>query len=259
MNTTLKEKIKAGKPICGTHVQLAEPAICEIYGRMGFDYIWLDTEHSYLSFKDVLHCLNACRVGGTPVMVRVPKDDLTAAKKVLEMGPEGILFPMVNSVEEAKRVIGYTLYPPYGTRGVGPMSAIGYGADDIVSYVKEDHLNMCRFIQIESKLAIEQLEEIVKVPYIDGFIFGPCDLSNDIGDHMNVFEGETDTWLKKAIRIMKKHNKYIGISHGGMSKEIIKHWHDLGIDMISGGCDYTFLLEGAKKTLENFKEVHLQA
>lgn len=258
MNTTLKEKIRAGKPICGTHVQLAEPAICEIYSKLGYDYIWLDTEHSYLSFKDVLHCLNACRVGGTPVVVRVPKDDLTAAKKILEMGPEGILFPMVNTAKEAERVIGYTLYPPHGTRGCGPMSAIGYGIDDIVSYIKQDHLDMCRFVQIESTLAINELEKMVKIPFIDGFVFGPCDLSNTVGDHMNVFTGKTHEWLKKAIRILKDNHKYIGISHGSASVETISHWHDMGIDMISSGSDFTYLLECAKSTLQNLKKAHIE-
>ncbi len=107
-------------------------------------------------------------------------------------------------------------------------------------------------------LAINELEKMVKIPYIDGFVFGPCDLSNDIGDHMNVFTGETHEWLKKAIRILKENGKYIGISHGGASTEIISHWHDLGIDMISSGSDFTYLLEYAQKTLQNLKEAHIE-
>ena len=99
----LKEKIVKREPICGTHVQLADPEICSIYGQLGYDYIWLDMEHTYLSYKDVLHSLNAAKLNGTPVLVRVPQDDLTPLKKVLEMGPEGVIFPMVNSAEEADR------------------------------------------------------------------------------------------------------------------------------------------------------------
>ena len=105
---SLKEKIRAGKPICGTHVQLNDPAICEIFGQLGYDYIWLDTEHSTLSFREVYNSLNAANLRGTPVVVRVPQDDLTFTKKVLEMGPDGIIFPMVNTPEEANRLIGYT-------------------------------------------------------------------------------------------------------------------------------------------------------
>lgn len=59
--------------------------------------------------------------------------------------------------------------------------------DDIIAYVKKNHLDMCRLVQIESTVAIDELEKMVNIPHIDGFVFGPCDLSNDIGDHMNVY------------------------------------------------------------------------
>ena len=173
---TLKEKIKAGKPICGTHVQLSDPAICEIFGQLGYDYIWLDMEHSTLSFREVYNSMNAANLRGTPVIVRVPQDDLTFTKKVMEMGPDGIIFPMVNTSEEADRLIGYTLYPPYGKRGFGPLRAVRYGDVDAKEYTSQGHLEVCRFIQIESTVAIENLEKIAENPYIDGFIFGPVDL-----------------------------------------------------------------------------------
>ncbi len=256
MKNTLKEKIKAGQKICGTHVQLSDPEICSIYGQMGYDYIWLDLEHTYLSYKDVLNSLNAARLNGTPVAVRVPQDDLTATKKIMEMGPEGIIFPMVNNAEDANRLIGYTLYPPYGNRGFGPMRAVQYGGESTEEYVGEGHLSVCRFIQIESKTAIENLEEIVKNPYIDGYIFGPCDLSGTLGQMLNVMDGETRIWMEKAIRILKEHGKYIGISYGDTRPETVAHWHEMGIDMISVGSDYGYLYENGIKALKTLKAVH---
>ncbi len=255
---TLKEKIKAGQKLCGTHVQLNDPEICAVYGQLGYDFIWLDMEHSCLSYKDALNSMNAARLNGTPVIVRVPQDDLTATKKIMEMGPDGIIFPMVNNAEEANRLIGYTLYPPYGSRGFGPMRAVQYGGENAAEYVKEGHIaKTCRFIQIESKTAIENLEEIVKNPYIDGYIFGPCDLSGTLGDMLNILSGETHTWLEKAIGILKAHGKYIGVSCGDTSPEAISHWHKMGIDMISAGCDYAYLYQNAMKTLETLKSIQL--
>lgn len=254
--STLTEKVRAGVPICGTHVQLADAEICSIYGQMGYDYIWLDMEHTYLSYKDVLNALNAARLNGTPVIVRVPQDDLTATKKVMEMGPEGIIFPMVNNAVDANRLISYTLYPPYGIRGFGPMRAVNYGGESTEEYVKQKHLDMCRFIQIEHKTAIEHLEEIVQNPYIDGYIFGPCDLSGSVNQILNVFEGETKNWMEKAITILKTHKKYIGISYGDTSPEVIRHWHDMGIDMISVGSDYGYLYAEGQKALKNLRAEH---
>lgn len=254
----LKEKIKAGKPICGTHVQLSDPAICEIYGMLGYDYIWLDTEHSTLSFREVYNCLNAANLRGTPVVVRVPQDDLTFTKKVMEMGPDGIIFPMVNTPEEANRLIGYTLYPPYGTRGCGPMRAVRYGDIDLKEYTSKVHLDVCRFIQIESTTAIENLEKIAENPYIDGFVFGPVDLSGTVGCLTEVLDenGETQKWMRKAIAILKAKGKYIGISYGDTRPEVIRHWHEMGIDMISVGSDFGYLYEQGKKSLETLRRVH---
>ena len=252
----LKEKIKAGKCICGTHIQLLDPAIAMIYGQLGYDYIWLDTEHSALGYQDVQNMLNAANLAGTPVVVRVPQDDLTFTKKVLEMGPDGILFPMVHTAEEANRLIGYTLYPPYGTRGCGPMRAIKYGGISLEDYTQKLHLDMCRFVQIESKTAVAELEEMVKNPYIDGFVFGPVDLSGSCNDLLNVFGGETMEQMKKAIAICKKHQKLVGISYGLNSPEVIKNWHDMGIGMISVGSDFGYLYDQAKLTLDIMRQNH---
>ncbi|MBQ8214269.1 MAG: aldolase [Clostridia bacterium] len=260
----LKEKIKAGKPICGTHVTLCEPAICEIYGQMGYDYIWLDMEHSALSYKDVMYSLNAANLRGTPVVVRVPQDDLTATKKVLEMGPDGIIFPMVNTPEEANRLIDYTLYPPIGKRGCGPMRAVHYNGITLEDYTQKQSLEMCRFIQMESTVAIENLEEMAKNPYIDGFVFGPVDLSGSIGKLLQVLdeddvekETETQKWMKKAISILKAHGKYVGISFGDTRPEVIRHWHDMGIDMISVGSDFGYLYEQGMKALDTLRREHI--
>jgi 2-keto-3-deoxy-L-rhamnonate aldolase RhmA len=81
----LKERIKRGEKLSGAIVSLTDPCLCEIFGNVGFDYIWIDMEHTYTSYKEVLCHLNAARSTGTPAIVRVPHNDLTATKKVLEM------------------------------------------------------------------------------------------------------------------------------------------------------------------------------
>ena len=245
--------------MCGTHVMLSDPAICEIFGQMGYDYIWLDLEHSALSFREIYNSMNAANLRGTPVIVRVPQDDLTFTKKVMEMGPDGIIFPMVNTPEDAKRLIGYTLYPPYGNRGFGPLRAVRYGDIDAKEYTGQGHIdNVCRFIQIESKTAIENLDQMAQIPYIDGFIFGPVDLSGTLGCLTEVLDenGETQKWMKKAIAILKAHGKYVGISYGDTRPEVIRHWHDMGIDMISVGSDFDYLYQCGRRALDALRQVH---
>ena len=133
----LRDKIEKRKKILGTLVSLTDPCLCEIMGNIGYDCVWIDTEHTYMSHKDVLCHLNAARSAGIPAVVRLPQNDLTETKRVLEMGPDGIIFPMARSVEECKSLIEMTLYPPHGTRGFGPLRAIGYGALNAREYVTE--------------------------------------------------------------------------------------------------------------------------
>ena len=108
----LREKIKKGEKTCGTLVSLTDPALCEIMGIVGYDYIWIDMEHTYMSYKEVLCHLNAARSVGAASVVRLPQNDLTVTKKILEMGPEGIIFPMMRTPEEVREMIGATLGVP---------------------------------------------------------------------------------------------------------------------------------------------------
>ena len=254
---TLKEKILNRQCIAGTHLNLNDIAAGKIAGVAGFDYIWVDMEHSYLSFENLLNLIVAIQGAGTPVIVRVPQNDLTATKKILEMGPDGVIFPMVRSAEEANRLLSYTLYPPYGIRGFGPWNAIDYGFKDVNEYVANNHKDMCRFIQIEHIDAVRGLDEIIKNEFIDGYIFGANDLSGSINELGNVFGDNTTALMKEVIEKLHANDKYIGISTGDTSASTIKHWHDMGIKMISAGADFDFLRDGMKATLNVFKEVHL--
>lgn len=249
----LREKIENKQKIKGTLVSLTDPCLCEIMGNIGYDCVWIDTEHTYMSFKDVLCHLNAARSAGIPAVVRLPQNDLTDTKKILEMGPDGIIFPMVKTVDEVREQIEMTLYPPYGTRGFGPLRAIGYGTADVNEYVNKKSFEMCRFVQIEHTDMINSLEEIIKIPYIDGFIFGPNDLSGSLGEFLNVFGEKTMTEIRRAVNILKKHGKCVGLA-GGFSLNEIKTWSGLELDMLFAGSDWTFICQKGKETLETLKE-----
>lgn len=249
----LREKLNCGIKIRGTLVSLTDPCLCEVMGNVGYDCVWIDMEHTYMSCKEVLCHLNGARSANIPAIVRLPQNDLTTTKKILEMGPDGVIFPMVKSAEELKALLDMTLYPPYGTRGFGPIRAIGYGAMDAKEYVKEKSFDLCRFVQIEHIDMIEDLEEIVKIPYIDGFIFGPNDLSGSLGEFLEVFGDATLSKIKYAIQILKKNGKRVGLA-GGMSEHDIKTWSELELDMLFAGADWCFVYNQGKKTLEMLKE-----
>lgn len=250
----LREKLDQHQMIKGTLVSLTDPCLCEIMGNVGFDCVWIDMEHTYVSCRDVLCHLNAARSAKIASMVRLPQNDLTATKKILEMGPDAVLFPMVKSYDEFDRLIKTTLYPPLGTRGFGPMRAIDYCADKSKDFVTKGQFELCRFVQIECAEMIDDLDKIAKNPYVDGFIFGANDLSASVNDMLNVFGRATQEQVEKAIRILRENKKLIGFA-GGFSPKDIEFWGKLKLDLFFAGGDWTFLYHQAWQTLKSLKSL----
>lgn len=251
----IKEKIKNREKIIGTHINFCDPSVGRIAGLSGYDFIWVDMEHNYISFESLLALVIAVKSAGTDVIVRAPQDDLTATKKIMEMGVDGIVFPMVKTAEEANRLLSYTLYPPYGCRGFGPMNAVGYGAFDTMEYVSTNHDKMCRFIQVEHVDAVKNLDEIMQNPYIDGYIIGANDLSGSINELCNVFGENTTALITETITKLKSNCKYVGLSTGSMEEDTFRHWKDMGVDMLSAAADFDFLTAGMRKNRETLEKI----
>lgn len=253
----LKRKIGRREKTCGTIINMCDICVSDIFSRIGYDFLWVDFEHSYLSYKDILAHTTVAKGNGTPVIVRVPQNDFTAIKKVLEMGVDGIILPMVKTAKEVCDLIDYSLYPPDGNRGFGPMAAIHYGLSDANEYVKVANEDICRFIQIECKEIIDDLDALMENQYIDGYIFGPNDLSGSINDFLNVYDKKTTSLMECAIKKLKDNQKYVGIATGSNKKEVIEHWHNMGADMICSGGDYCFLTEGAVNMYHILQNKHI--
>ena len=255
----LRKKIELKEKIRGSIVSLTDPGLCEIIAASGFDCVWIDMEHTYIDCKELYSHVLACKAEDVSVIVRVPQHDYDTLKRVLEMGVDGIVFPMPRNVAEAADDIAHTLYPPLGVRGFGPRRAIRYGMDDVDTYLQERSLDICRFVQLEHIKAIEELEEIIKIPYIDGFIFGPCDLAGSIGQPGKHLGSDATKIMTETTAYLKKNGKYCGLSIGDYSMESVRHWSEMGMDMISAGADTDFLLAGARQAYENLARVHLKA
>lgn len=241
--------------LIGTHISMPDSIVSEMLGRLGYDFVWIDTEHSEMTYTNLRNHLTAVNAGGTPTLVRLSMHDYNHVKRVMEMGPDAILFPMINTPEEAAAAMSYCMYPPEGMRGFGPLRAVNYGLDDMNEYIAAANRDTCRFIQIETETAVKNLPEIVKNPYIDGYFFGPCDLSGSIGELNQVFGERTQKLIREAIAILKDAGKPIGVSTGSIDPEVTGFWHDLGINIISTGTDYDYILQSARQNLANMKVI----
>ena len=255
INRVLKEKLAAEGVICGTHTGLNNAVLTEIMAGVGYDYLWIDTEHAPVDYAELLQMVGNAWNAGTPPIVRVTMNDRNHVKHVLEMGVAGIIFPMVDDAEQLDESIKYTLYPPDGLRGFGPQRAVRYGLDSELEYLKEANSALCRFAQIESPEGVDNLPKMVKNPWIDAFIIGPCDLSLRAGCPGDIY-GETVTALiRRASETVRAAGKRLGLSLGVAEPDKFQHWRDLGVTMISTGNDYTFVLNGAKNNLSALRKL----
>ncbi len=180
MGKVLKRKLRDSEVTIGSWITLGHPAIAEIMAKAGFDWLVVDLEHSTIGIDtagDLIRTIDLC---GVAPLVRLTSNDPDQIKRVMDAGAHGIVVPMVNTSAEAARAVAATRYAPAGSRGVGLARAQGYGVN-FQDYLKWQSDGPVVIVQIEHKDAIDQLEEILTVPGVDGFIIGPYDLSCSMG------------------------------------------------------------------------------
>jgi 2-dehydro-3-deoxyglucarate aldolase/4-hydroxy-2-oxoheptanedioate aldolase len=252
---SLKARLRAREPVAGMHVSLVDACITELCGQAGFDFIWIDTEHTAIDHHVLLQHVIAAKAAGTDSLVRVAWNDPVQTKRVLEMGPTGIVFPMVSTPEDLDRAMRSTVYPPYGTRGFGPIRANRYGHDSEEDYLREANTSLVRCVQIETATAVERLPEMAKNPWVDCFVIGPYDLSASIGELGDVFGENTSRLVERTVAVLTAAGKSIGVSTASDDPKVLRHWHDKGINFISAGTDFVHVTNGARAVRRMLKEI----
>jgi len=176
----LKKALQQKKTTVGSWITLGNLAVAEIMAKAGFDWLVVDLEHSVISIDvagDLIRTIDLC--GVTP-LVRLTSNNSDQIKRVMDAGAHGIVVPSVNSADDAKNAVAATRYGPEGFRGVGLARAQGYGVN-FQQYLKWQHNGPIVIVMIEHQTAIKNLNEILSVPGVDGFIIGPYDLSCSMG------------------------------------------------------------------------------
>jgi len=176
----LKRALAEGKRQVGFWLSAMSPVATEIAAGAGFDWLLIDMEHTGNSLQDVAHGLRAAMGGTAEVVVRVPWNEPVMVKRLLDQGARSLLFPYVETGDEARRAVAATRYPPHGVRGVaGTTRATNYGRrkDYWQTYADE----ICILVQVESPGAIAEIPAIGAVDGIDGIFIGPNDLAANSG------------------------------------------------------------------------------
>ena len=176
----LKEKLRNRELTIGSWITIGSTVVAEIMAKAGYDWLTIDMEHSAITIDIAQELIRVIELCGVTPLVRVGNNDANLIKRVMDAGAHGVIVPMVNSREDAENAVRSVKYPPRGFRGVGLARAQKYGAD-FEGYKQWNDKNSIVIVQIEHILAVENLEEILSVPEVDGFIIGPYDLSGSLG------------------------------------------------------------------------------
>lgn len=246
---TLREKINTGEFIRGTHIFAGMHMLTECIAQTGFDALWIDTEHTAIGIESLQMNLIAARAGGTPAVVRIPWNDKTLAKPVLDMGADGIIFPYIRTADEARKAMEACEYPPRGVRGFGPLRALDYGALNVCDYITNKYRECLRIIQIEHIDAVNNLQEILDVDGIDAYIVGMNDLSASMGYLGDTLNPEMIKIYDKIAEVMIINNKPFGVS-AASDPDILKGWKDRGAKIIFSGHDVEYVKKGAEAMLD---------
>lgn len=180
MKQSIKHKLKANELTIGTWLCMGNTHIAEIMCNAGFDWITIDLEHTGTSIAQAAELIRIIDLCGKSPLVRLPENDSTIIKKVMDCGAHGIIVPMVKTVDDALLAYRSLRYPPSGNRGVGLFRAQGYGKS-FSSYLEWVDENALLIVQIEHHEAVTNIEEILNLDEVDGYIIGPYDLSASMG------------------------------------------------------------------------------
>jgi 2-dehydro-3-deoxyglucarate aldolase/4-hydroxy-2-oxoheptanedioate aldolase len=245
----IRRKIAAHELVIGSHVSLLDPSVSELLACVGFDFLWVDTEHSAIDRGALQQHLVAAHAGGAAAFVRIPWNDPVLAKPVLEMGPAGIVFPMICSAEQAEAAVAACLYPPAGVRGFGPRRAVRYGVVPNDRYIREAASSFWRIMQIEHVDAVRNLEAILGVEGIDAIVVGPYDLSGSAGLLGQTGHPEVRKLCDRIVEIAQRRGIPVGVSTGD-DPDTVRRWIERGVDWIATGSDTASLLAGGRRALE---------
>ena len=242
----IKKSLAERKIILGSWVQIGHSASAEILAEVGYDCVVIDCEHTDIGIDGVTTLIRAMHGRGTVPLVRIRENDTLFIRQVLDAGAGGIIVPLVNSADEARRAVLASRFPPEGVRGFAFFRANDWGVN-FSEYTEKANQETAVIVMIETKQAVENIDEILMVDGVDGVFIGPCDMSGSYGVTGQV----SHPLLLEAYRIIsdacKKHNKTAGLHLVKPDLEQFTRELENGFNFFILGMDTVYLTDTSRK------------
>jgi 4-hydroxy-2-oxoheptanedioate aldolase len=248
--TALGERLKLGAPVITAWCGIPEPWIAGLLAREAYDVVTCDMQHGNYDVAGVIRAIPLIMGAGKPAMARIPVGEFQTASKLLDAGASGIIAPMINTVEDARRFASFMKFPPVGERSWGPLASMILNGVQPAQYLEGGNAACFSFAMIETREALANLDAILAVAGLDAVFMGPSDLSITLsgGEALNLTGPEVEKALDHALSRAKAAGKIAGAyaPTGERAAEFAKR----GFSFIALGSDTVSLRIGAQSALK---------
>lgn len=249
---SLKQKLKNNELTVGSWIMMGNTMSVEVMALAGFEWLVVDIEHTPIDMETVQTLIITIQANDVKALVRVGKNEEVVIKKVLDMGADGIIVPMVSSKEDAEQAVNYAKYPPVGKRGVGLYRSTMYGTK-FEKYKKWVDEELVIIAQIEHIDAVNNIDDILKVSGIDGTIIGPYDLSGSMGYPGEFERKDVKKAIQKVLDRCKKYNVPSGFHVVDTEPNKLNEKIVQGCTFLAYGIDYFFMRDAAMNGMQKVK------
>ena len=249
----LKKIFADGKAVINGWLQIPNSFSAEVMAHQGWDSLTIDMKHGVVDYPNALQMLQGISTTDVVPMARVNWNEPGQIMKILDAGSYGVICPMVSNRKEAENFVKACLYPPKGFRSFGPVRGLLYGGSDYARFADDEIL---KFAMIETKEALDNLDNIMSTPGLNGIYVGPADLSLALGEQPSFDKPENDKVYSVIMKILEyaKKNKIIPGIHN-MSPEYAQKMIDKGFQFVTIMSDQRFISSVSKLAIGKLKKV----
>jgi 2-keto-3-deoxy-L-rhamnonate aldolase RhmA len=251
---SVKQNLAAGKAALGSMVfEFFTPGIARICANAGAEFVMYCMEHTGVGFETLKPQFAMCRALGVVPLVRVPTTEYHFVARALDVGALGVMVPLVDTREQAERIVSFTRYPPQGRRG----AAFGFAHDDyqggdVMAKMRAIHERTLVICMIETRAGLENVEAIAAVDGVDVIWLGHFDLTNFLGIPGQFSHPQYRDAVKRIAAAAKKHGKSAG--YMAASAELGREYLGHGYRMIATGTDQGLLQNAIGELITSWKK-----
>lgn len=250
----MKRALKEGKVVFGPMVsEIRSPGLAVLFARAGFDYFFIDLEHSSFSLETVSDMVMAARAADIPIIVR-PSSRKSAEylSRPLDIGASGLLVPQIQTRQDVENVVRWSRYQPLGSRGMAlARQHTFFESGNTLETMGQLNEEILVALQIEHRDAIENLADLLSVPGIDAAFVGPSDLAASLGIPGKTGDPAVEEAITHVIKVAEKNNVIPGIHTGSVDKA--RYWIERGMRMIGFCTDIKLILQVSKQSVQELQ------